>query len=69
MSIQLFSYHLNSLLSVDGRRRPDNATIQHYFLSKATPLQACLTIVEARTRAGAGDGGLGSASDNVHPSS
>ena len=49
MSVQLFRYDLNALLSSDGRHRPDDATIRQRSSIKTTPLQACLAVVISRT--------------------
>ena len=68
MPIQLYRYYLNSLLSIDGQHRPDDVTIEHYYLAKATPLQACLAIVASRTVAGLADAKFGVAPDSLHPS-
>ena len=68
MPIQLYRYYLNSLLSIDGQSRPDDVTIQQYYVAKATPLQACLAIVASRTGQGLGDAKLGLSPDSLNPS-
>lgn len=68
MPIQLYRYYLNSLLSIDGQRRPDDVTIQHYYLAKATPLQACLAIVASRTVQGLEEARFGENSNGPHSS-
>lgn len=68
MPIQLYRYYLNSLLSIDGQPRPDDATIQHYYLAKATPLQACLAIVASRTGQNPGETRFVENANGLHPS-
>ncbi len=68
MPIQLYRYYLNSLLSIDGQRRPDDVTIEHYYRIQATPLQACLAIVASRAVQDLGDVKFGENPDALRPS-
>ncbi len=68
MPIQLYRYYLNSLLSIDGQPRPDDVTVQHYYLAKATPLQASLAIVASRTVQGLGEATFEENANALHPS-